>query len=236
MSNFKKKHPNGAYTRDIHLAYLIKGARRTEKEGYPIIEGWMIAKELPDSIIQWDCRSTVKEKERTAMSFYCRDESFTPILNNPRKYVDLLRPYQCVIGLDASPFDNMPPVVQKSQIYCNLATTYYFGTMGLKVIPNVRVGTKVTYDSLDAYPRNHLIAIGTNGFTRSLDNRIIFKEQVEIVVNTLIPSGIVVYGPASDYIFESAIRKDIPVYQYDSYIMKRNQLRKMGREKSEREF
>lgn len=50
MSNFKKKHPAGAYVRDVHLAYLIKGARRTKGEGYPIIEGWMIAKHPPQTV------------------------------------------------------------------------------------------------------------------------------------------------------------------------------------------
>ena len=115
--------------------------------------------------------------------------------------------YQCIIGMDASPYDNMPLVVQKSQIYLNLGITYYYGKQGIKVIPNVRIGTEDTLSSLAAYPHNHLIAIGTNGFTRSLNNRIIFKEQVEIIVKTLQPTGILVYGPASEYIFEEAIKR-----------------------------
>ena len=58
-----------------------------------------------------------------------------------------------------------------------------------------------------AYPPHHLIAIGTNGFTKSIANRIIFKEQVTVIINTLEPSGIIVYGPASEYIFEEAIKR-----------------------------
>lgn len=226
MSNFKKKHPAGAYVRDVHLAYLIKGARRTKDEGYPIIEGWMVEKQPPADIAQWDRRNEVADPANTAMSFYCNDEGFTPILNNPQKYVDKLKQYQCVIGLDASPYDNMPPVVQKSQIFCNLAVTYFYGTQGIKVVPNVRLGTDETIDSLDAYPKQHLIAIGTNGFTRSLTNREIFKSQVDIVVKELEPSGILVYGPASDYIFGYAKQQGIQIYQYDSFTMKRNQIRR----------
>lgn len=226
MSNYKKTHPTGAYVRDVHLAYLIDGARRTKEEGYPIIEGWMVAIEPPEDIAQWDRRNEVSDPGKIGMSFYCIDEGFTPIMNNPRKYVEKLKKYQCVIGLDASPYDNMPPVVQKSQIYCNLAITYYFGSQGMKIIPNVRLGTDVTLDSLDAYPKHHLIAIGTNGFTHSLTNRKIFKDQVETVVDRLQPSGIVVYGPASEYVFEDAIKQGIPIYQYDSYTMKRNRCRK----------
>ena len=226
MSNFKSNHPKQAYVRDVYLAYLINGARRTKEEGYPIIEGWMIADTPPSYVAQWDRRNEVSDPVKTAMSFYCVDPSLTPVLNNPKRYVEKLGSYHSVIGMDASPFDNMPPVVQKSQIFCNLAITYYYGTCGLKVIPNVRLGTEVTYDSLEAYPKHHLIAIGTNGFTKSLKNRGIFKEQIELVVESLEPKGIVVYGPATDDLFESARERVIPIYQYDSYMMKRNKRRK----------
>lgn len=225
MSNLQSKNPKQPYTRDVYLAYLIDGARRTKPDGYPIIEGWMIADNPPDRLAQWDQRSSVIDPTSTGMSFYCVDPKLRPVLNNPKAYTEKLRKYQCVIGMDASPYDNMPLVVQKSQIYCNLAITYYYGMQGLKIIPNVRVGTTDTLSSLDAYPKHHLISIGTNGFTRDLCNRDIFKSQVTTITETLQPSGIVVYGPASDYIFESAISESIPLYQYDSFMMMRNNSR-----------
>ena len=233
MSNFKKKHPNGAYVRDVHLAHLIDGARRTKPDGYPIIEGWMVAKEPPEELAQWDQRNCVKDEDKTGMSFYCGDHTFTPVQNNPRAYVDKLKKYKCIIGLDASPYDNMPLVVQKSQIFCNLAITYYFGMQGIKVVPNVRVGCEDTLSSLEAYPKNHLISIGTNGFTRDLKNRDIFERQVRQVVEYLDPSGIIVYGPASQFIFKSAIERNIPIYQFDSFIMKRNKARKKSKKEGE---
>ena len=182
----------------------------------------MVATDIPDTIAQWDQRSTVKDPKHTGMSFYCVDPALTPVLNHPDRYVDKLRQYQCVVGMDASPYDNMPLVVQKSQIYLNLGIAYYYGKQGIKIIPNVRVGTTDTLSSLAAYPHNHLIAIGTNGFTRNKNNRIIFKEQATIVTRTLEPSGIIVYGPASEYIFEEAINNKIPIYQFDSFMMQKN--------------
>lgn len=222
MSNFKSNSFTNAFRRDVYLAYLIEGARRTKPDGYPIIEGWMIEKNVPLNLAQWDKRNSVSDPKHTGMSFYCIDPALTPVLNHPDKYVEKLRQYQCVVGMDASPYDNMPLVVQKSQIYLNLGITYYYGKQGIKIIPNVRVGTTETLSSLAAYPHNHLIAIGTNGFTRDKTNRIIFKEQVTTIIDTLDPSGILVYGPATDYIFEEAIKKQIPLYQYDSYMMIKN--------------
>ena len=116
----------------------------------------------------------------------------------------------------------MPLIVQKSQIYLNLACTYYYGLQGIKIIPNVRLGDNRTLSSLEAYPKHTLIAIGTHGFTKSRINRAIFIEQVHNVVDQLEPSGICVYGPALDEIFGYVRLKGIPVYQYDSYTMKEN--------------
>ena len=210
------------YLRDVYLAYLIANARRTKLDEFPIIEAWMVATEPPKEIIQWDRRGDVIVPQETAISFYCQDPGFQPALNNPKNYVDKLRQYQCVIGLDASPYDNMPIVVQKSQIFLNLACTYYYGSQGIKVIPNVRLGDNRTISSLEAYPKHILIAIGTHGFTKRLDNRHIFIEQVQKIVDELEPIGICVYGPASNDIFGYARLKGIPIYQYDSYTMKEN--------------
>ena len=68
-----------------------------------------------------------------------------------------------------------------------------------------------------------------------MENRKIFKEQIAIVVDILRPSGIIVYGPASEYVFEEAIKVGIPIYQYDSYTMKQNAKDKFEREGKDRE-
>lgn len=169
------------------------------------------------------------DPKETGISFYCSDSNFQPVLGNPKAYVEKLQKYGAVIGLDASPYDNMPLVVQKSQIYLNLATTYFFAKKGIKIIPNVRLGTNATLASLDAYPRRTLIAIGTNGFTHRRNNREIFAQQIKKIVEKLEPAGICVYGPVSDALFGSAISRNIPIYQYDSYTMEQNQKDKTRR-------
>ena len=173
-------------------------------------------------MIQWDRIRDVTDPSNTGMCFYCSDPAFQLILGNPKAYVEKLRTYGAVVGLDPSPYDNMPLTVQKSQIYLNLATTYYYGKQGIKVIPNVRLGSPETLSCLDAFPKHSLIAIGTHGFTHRKDNRTIFAEQIKIVVDRLEPIGICVYGPASDEFFGYARSKGVEIYQYDSYTMKEN--------------
>jgi len=220
----KSKTP---YIRDVYLAYLIDGANRTKTDEYPVIERWMVATEPPKEIIQWDRRQDVVNPKTTAMCFYCNDSGFTPILNNPKAYVEKMKEYAIVIGIDASPYDNMPLVVQKSQIYLNLAISYYYGTQGIKIIPNVRIGDNRTLSSLEAYPNHTLISLGTNGFIKRLDNRHIFTEQAKKVIDTLEPSGIILYGKGIEEINDYAGLKGIPIYQYDSYTMKENKKDKL---------
>ncbi len=216
------KKPKKPFIRDVFQAELTKDARRTKPDGYPIIEKWMVAEEPPKELYQWDRRQDVKDPGDAGMSFYCNDPGFIPVLNNPQGYTEKLRKYGCIIGIDPSPYDNMPLVVQKSQIFNNLAITYYYGKQGLKIIPNVRLGNNDTIGALSAYPKGTLIAIGTHGFTRKLKNREVFRDQVAIVVEVVRPSGIIVYGPVSEYIFQAAVDKGIPIYQYDSYTMQQN--------------
>lgn len=222
-------HAKAPYIRDVYLAYLVQGARKTKKEGYPIIEPWMVAGKPPTDIIQWDKRCTVKDKANHALSFYCKDQYFSSLQSNPGKYTTEVRSYQCVIGMDASPFDNMPPVVQKSQIFDNLAITYFYGRQGIPIIPNVRLGTDCTMDSLEAYPTGTLIAIGSNGFTHELYNREVFSKQFSIVVETLKPSGIILYGPVPASFSLIADKNGIPIFQYDSFMQKRYKSRKTMR-------
>ena len=222
----KSKTP---FLRDLYLAYLTKDAKRTNLDEYPIIEEWMVSKEPPSKIIQWDRRRDVENPKNTTISFYCNDIGFQPILNNPKQYVDKLRIYECVVGIDASPYDNMPLWVQKSQIGLNLAITYYFGKQGIKIIPNVRIGCDLTITSQEAYPMHTLICIGTNGFIKRIDNREVFKKQIKMIVDVLQPSGICVYGIALDELFTYVRFKNIPIYQYDSYTMIENKKDKFSK-------
>ena len=213
----------GPYSRDVYLAYLIDGAECTDTDEYAKIEEWMVASEPPKKdVIQWDRRQDVVDPKETAICFYCQDPGFQPVLNNPKSYVEKLKQYEMVIGMDASPYDNMPIWVQKSQIGLNIAITYYFAKQGIKIIPNVRLGDYRTITSLEAYPHHTLIAIGTHGFTKVIDNRNIFIDQVKMIVDILEPKGIVVYGPATDELFGYAKEKGVDIYQYDSYTMKEN--------------
>ncbi len=46
--------------------------------------------------------------------------------------------------------------------------------------------------------------------------------EIEKIVEVLHPSGIIVYGPTTEWLFKSVVENHIPIHQYDSYMMRRN--------------
>mgnify|MGYP003325046215 CR=1 FL=1 len=147
----------------------------------------------------------------------------------------MLKQYQCIVGPDLSPYDNMPITVQKYNIFRNLAVTFFLAKNGIKIIPNVRLGNDLTLSSLDAYPKHTTIAIGTHGFTWKLSNRYIFERQIEQVIEKLEPTDILIYGPAQLDVFKRGISRGIKIHQFDSYTMKQNSLDKKRKEAVENE-
>lgn len=211
------------FIRDTFLARLTKGARFTKDDEYPIIEEWMVAKVPPKNIIQYDKRNTLKDadKKNYTLAFYCDDKYLNGIISNIDKLLDEFSKYESIIGMDASPYDNMPLRVQQSQIYLNISSTYYAGRKGISLYPNVRLGDCRTLSSLQAYPKGTLISVGTNGFLKNFENRNLFANQLNTICDVLNPTGIIVYGPAPDDVFSYPKSLGIKIFQYDSYIQMR---------------
>lgn len=217
----KRKARLSPYKRDVYLAFLVNGARRTQTDGFPIIEPWMVASDPPKTVCQWDQRSSASDPVDTTLCFYCEDSTFQSVLNYPRRYLPTLNLFRNVIGMDSSPYDNMPLVVQKSQIFLNLALTYYWGRNGIKVIPNLRIGDPRTLSSLEAYPKHTLLAVGTSGFMWALNNRNAFRYELQMAIQELQPTGLVVYGTAPDWLFCFEVIGNIPIFRFDSFLMGR---------------
>lgn len=130
--NITKKAP------DSFNAFLVEGANFTKSENYPIILKEMVPTSIPIKIISFpeavNFKGNLKEYY---ICFYAKDDSFKRILKAPRRYISMLKRAAGIIGFDLSIHDNMPSNQQSSQIYNNLALTYFYGKQGIKVIPNV---------------------------------------------------------------------------------------------------
>ncbi|MBR1669891.1 MAG: DUF4417 domain-containing protein [Butyrivibrio sp.] len=206
--SFKKKKKKKV--KDVFKAYLTVGAERTPVEEYPIISSWMVPTELGKVKIipfsKW--KDVGRHIGEYYICFYCEDDKFLAVLNNPKKYIKLFRRAKGIIGFDYSVYSDMPVYKQKSQMGDNLSLTFYYGMLNIKVIPNIRFGIEATCeDFLKAIPKRSTIAIGSYGCVHSKEEQERYRHFLKHILFELDPKNVIVYGAMPVEIFEPYLDK-----------------------------
>ena len=165
----------------------------------------------------------------TFIGFYSPDDTFERVRRNPKRYLPFFQRTAGIIGLDFSIHSDMPVVKQKSQINDNLSLTYYYGSQGIPIIPNLRCGIdELLPEFLSAIPCNKLVAIGTHGFVHQTQEQCEWYCFIETFCKTLQPKGIVVYGSLRNRMFDD-LKSRYPFFFYDPWISQRaKEVRRYG--------
>lgn len=116
----------------------------------------------------------------------------------------------------------MPPYKQKEYMGLNLSLNYFYGSNGIKVIPNVRWGSTELADAyLEAIPDQCYIALGTHGFIKTIKEKETWSNFLRYFLERKNPKGLIVYGPAPDSIFLPAKEKGIKVIAYEPHFTRK---------------
>lgn len=182
---------------DVMKEFLIYGAELTDM-GFPILPA---VQAHPTETI--DFRSglnrSFKGHHNTSCNFYIDDEKFLALENNVDKYLNYLKLFQCVLGLDFSIDTQMPLVMQYWNKYRSMALDWYLTLNGITVIPNVNI---IPYEGLewllDGIPRHSTVSCSTNGRVRSKAAREEFCEGFYEMCERLEPARVIVVGMFPD--------------------------------------
>ncbi len=182
---------------DVMKEFLIYGAELTEM-GFPILPAVQAA---PADTIDFRAGliRTFKGHHGMNCNFYVDDEKFNSLWVSPDKYLDYLKLYQSVCGLDFSIDTQMPLVMQYWNKYRSMALDWYLTLNGITVIPNVNI---IPYKGrewlLDGLPKYSTISCSTNGRVRSKAAREEFCEGFYEMCEILEPTRVVVVGILPD--------------------------------------
>lgn len=199
--------------KDVFNAFLVELAYYAGIFEFPIIQPtyW-----IPNKLIAFSKAISCPEKDQW-VHFFEDDYLFERIWKNPGRYLNILRRYNGVILPDFSLYRDMPYVMQLWNIYRSRAIGFRLQLNGIKVIVNIRYADKRTYRCCcDGISKHSVIAVGTHGTLKNREDRRFFCEGLEVVVNRLQPSAIIVYGAAPDAIFEKYRLAGIQIIQFDS--------------------
>lgn len=182
---------------DVMKEFLIYGAELTEM-GFPKLPD---VQSTPTDTIDFRAGLNRSFKGHHGMNcnFYVDDEKFTALWTNPDKYLDYLKLYESVCGLDFSIDTRMPLVMQYWNKYRSMALDWYLTLQGITVIPNVNI---IPYKDrewlLDGLPKRSTVCCSTNGRVRSKRAREEFCEGFYEMCERLEPTRVVVVGILPD--------------------------------------
>ena len=182
---------------DVMKEFLIYGAELTEM-GFPKLPA---VQAYPSDTI--DFRSglnrSFKGHHGTSCNFYIDDEKFLALENNVAKYLNYLKLFQCVLGLDFSIDTQMPLVMQYWNKYRSMALDWYLTLQGITVIPSVNI---IPYKGrewlLDGLPKRSTVCCSTNGRVRSKAAREELCKGFHEMCERLEPTRVVVVGILPD--------------------------------------
>ena len=96
---------------------------------------------------------------------------------------------------------------------------------GIPTIANVRLsGRDSACYALAGVPHKSVIALGLHGTVKEPENRAIVRDEIEVIVNTVEPIAIVVYGSDAYGVLDYPAGLDIPIYVFpaDTYTRSRD--------------
>lgn len=204
---------------DSFQSYLVEGAKFTSIEEYPIISSDFIPTEIPKKIMPFHKAITYQgDLSDTYICTYAPDKTFERIRQHPRRYIHFFKRTAGLIGFDFSVHTDMTSIKQKAQMNDNLSLTYFYGSQGNWVIPNIRCGVdELLPEFLSAIPRNSLISVGTHGFIKYKYEKHEWYCFLETILKELEPSGVIVYGSINNAIFND-FKQSTPFYCYEPWI------------------
>ena len=156
---------------------------------------------IPKGLMGFNYALTSKD-ETKGIHFYVDDYQFERIWNDPHKYIDILRDYDCVLTPDFSLYMDMPRSMKIWNVFRSRLIGQMMQDEGLTVIPTVSWAEPETFDfAFDGLPEGGVMSISTVGVKQNEHAMEIWKAGTTELINRKKPSALLVYGGAVDYDF-----------------------------------
>ena len=180
-------------------AYNLPYVDLERTEGFyqiPIIEG---SEHVPSSLMGFNYALNSNDHSK-GIHFYVDDYQFERIWNDPHKYIDILREFDCVLTPDFSLYLDMPISMKIWNVFRSRLIGQMMQDEGLIVIPTVSWAEPETFEfCFDGLPEGGVLSISTVGVKQSKEAMKIWKAGTGELIKRKKPSVLLVYGGAVDF-------------------------------------
>ena len=192
-----KKLDYGAERLKTDRAYNLDTINRycCGRDGFPPLPN--VDVEGPRELQGFNYAKTTKAADKADLGchFFIDDYQFERLWQRPERYLDVLRPYQCVLTPDFSLYMDMPDAMQEWNRYRSAALGWYWAQNGITVIPTLSWAQPSSYRfCFNGIPKHSTVATSTVGVARDKDAQKIWHDGMREAMKRLEPSRVLLYG------------------------------------------
>ena len=197
-------------------AYNLDMFNESDSDGFyqmPIIhnDGF-----IPNEIIGMNYMLSNDNKD-VGIHMYVDDYQFERLWNDPDKYIDVMKEYQCIFSPDFSLYMDMPMAMKIWNVYRSRILGNYWQRHGIKVIPTISWAEEETFEfAFDGIPKGSIVSVSTIGVKQNPYALSVWKSGMEAMIDYIEPSAILVYGGEIEFDYQG-----IPVRYYDNKVTER---------------
>lgn len=178
--------------RDIDLS------RCTEKWQMPRLKATQY---VPEDLISFNYMLTSDEYEK-GIHFFIDDYQFERMWNDPHKYTDRLKQFDCCLTPDFSLYQEMPLPEQIYNVFRSKLIGQIMQDTGITVIPTLQWCRPDSYEfAFDGLEPGGVYAISTIGVKQQAEARKLFDDGMDEAIRVLNPTHIICYGGDIGYKF-----------------------------------
>lgn len=195
--DFKSKAlPYGSERLKTDRAYNLEKVNRGDcgRDGFPSIEGRMAK---PAELQGFNyAKSTPNEQKRgKGCHFFIDDYQFERLWQRPDAYLDVLKPYKCVLTPDFSLYMDMPDAMQQWNRYRSAALGRYWQENGITAVPTLSWAQPSNYGfCFKGLPRHSTVATSTVGVMHDEAAQAVWRDGMREAMRRLEPRRVLLYG------------------------------------------
>lgn len=191
-----KKLTYGAERLRTDRAYNLDLVNRCDCDGggFPPLDG---ADAAPRELIGFNYAKSAdaKAKRGNGCHFFIDDYQFERVWASPAKYLDVLKPFGCVLTPDFSLYMDMPAPMQAWNRYRSQALGRYWQDNGLTVVPTLSWAQPESYAfCFEGVPRHSTVATSTVGVKGDADALAVWADGMREAMRRVEPSRVLLYG------------------------------------------
>ena len=140
--------------------------------------------------------STRSRRDQKGIHFFIHDYQFEGLWANREKYRSLLLEYKVVLTPDFSPYMDWPIMVQRWNHYRKHLLGSWMQDIGCTVYPTVTWSDERSLAwCFDGEPRHSTVCVSSVGTMKKKEDRVLFMQGYERMLEILEPETILFYGP-----------------------------------------